>query len=320
MAIKASPLCISTNGAAETAPTFARGEDGDAYGERLLARLQDGARDRGQFDAVLIDEAQDWPCSWFQCAKLALKEPETGDLLIVGDGSQALYGARPFSWADAGIDARGRTINTKFDLDRNYRNTVEILRAAQPFSAKPKRGQAGEGAGILALPVDPGKAIRNGPEPVIVELETARDECHYAAALIETWLRGGVEIRGRREPVAPRDIGILYPRVRNDAMELLCGAPECFHPRGPADARRKGNRHPPGRRGAHTDHQGRRGLQFRFVVLLWADLLPYEQQTDERSELYVAMTRAEDVLVILHSGHSAYIDELRANDGSNPAR
>jgi superfamily I DNA/RNA helicase len=41
---------------------------------------------------------------------------------------------------------------------------------------------------------------------------------------------------------------------------------------------------------------------------------------NERSELYVAMTRAEDVLVILHSGHSAYIDELRANDGSNPAR
>jgi hypothetical protein len=39
---------------------------------------------RGRYDAVLIDEAQDWPCSWFQCAKLALKEPETGDLIIVG--------------------------------------------------------------------------------------------------------------------------------------------------------------------------------------------------------------------------------------------
>jgi hypothetical protein len=47
-------------------------------------------------------------------------------------------------------------------------------------------------------------------------------------------------------------------------------------------------------------------------VLIWADLLPYEEQADERSELYVAMTRAEDVLVVLHSGASAYIGELRA--------
>ncbi len=85
------------------------------------------------YDAVLIDEAQDWPCSWFQCAKLALKEPETGDLLIVGDGSQSLYRKRDFTWADAGIHASGRVINRKFDLDRNYRNTAEILRAARTF-------------------------------------------------------------------------------------------------------------------------------------------------------------------------------------------
>ena len=28
----------------------------------------------GATTAVLIDEAQDWPCSWFQCARLALEE------------------------------------------------------------------------------------------------------------------------------------------------------------------------------------------------------------------------------------------------------
>jgi hypothetical protein len=35
----------------------------------------------------LIDEAQDFAPSWFQCAKAALKEPGDGDLIIVGDGS-----------------------------------------------------------------------------------------------------------------------------------------------------------------------------------------------------------------------------------------
>jgi superfamily I DNA and RNA helicase len=66
---------------------FSEGEKDGAIGERLLARLRGDAGLRGRYDAVLIDEAQDWPCSWFQCARLALKEPETGDLMVVGDGS-----------------------------------------------------------------------------------------------------------------------------------------------------------------------------------------------------------------------------------------
>jgi hypothetical protein len=100
---------------------FRKGEDPGEFGDRLLPVLQNGARDRGRFDAVLIDESQDWPRSWFQCAKLALKEPETGDLLIVGDGSQSIYRRRDFTWAEAGIHAAGRVINKRFDLDRNYR-------------------------------------------------------------------------------------------------------------------------------------------------------------------------------------------------------
>jgi hypothetical protein len=41
-------------------------------------------------------------------AGMALKEPETGDLMIVGDGSQSLYRKRDFTWGDAGIHASGR--------------------------------------------------------------------------------------------------------------------------------------------------------------------------------------------------------------------
>jgi len=54
-----------------------------------------------------------------------------------GDGSQSLYRKRDFTWVDAGIHARGRVINRKFDLDRNYRNTAEILRAARTFAGPP---------------------------------------------------------------------------------------------------------------------------------------------------------------------------------------
>jgi len=289
---------------------FREGEDEDGFGERLLPVMQNGARDRGRYDAVLIDKAQDWPCSWFQCARLALREPDSGDLLVVGDGSQSLYRRRSFTWADAGIQAAGRVINARFDLDRNYRNTVEILRAARPFSARPGR----KNDGVLALPVDPDAALRNGPEPLIVRLDDPASECHYAAALIEGWLRGGIDLHGRRQRIRPRDIGVLYPRKRHDAsIDMLHDRLNGF-----TRAVRLTGEQPTG---SLRDDAVRilpihsaRGLQFRIVVLLWADLLPSRFKDSEdavdRSLFYVAMTRAEDMLAVLHSASSPYIEEL----------
>jgi superfamily I DNA/RNA helicase len=65
-----------------------------------------------------------------------------------------------------------------------------------------------------------------------------------------------------------------------------------------------------------------RGLQFRIVVLLWTHLLPSSFKTRddgiERGLLYVAMTRAKDVLVILHSGTSPYVEEIYRALGTVP--
>jgi hypothetical protein len=297
---------------------FQRGEEDGLFGERLLARLQDDAGLRGRYDAVLIDEAQDWPCSWFRCARLALKEPDTGDLLIVGDGSQSLYRKRRFTWADAGIQASGRVINKQFDLDRNYRNTAEILRAAQAFSARTSGAE-----GVLALPVEPDTAIRSGPQPWLIRLDNPASEVHYAAALIETWLLGGLEIGGQRQRIRPGDIGALYPRRRPDAtvsalLDRLNGFTRAVLPAGDKPT------------GTLRDEavkilpvHSARGLQFRVVLLLWADLLPSpfsgREEHIDRGLLYVAMTRAEDMLVILHSGNSAYVEELYAALGMTPS-
>lgn len=297
---------------------FRKDEEDAEFGERLLARLLDDANLRGRYDAVLIDEAQDWPCSWFQCAKLALKEPDTGNLLIVGDGSQSLYRKRDFTWADAGIHASGRVINRKFDLDRNYRNTVEILRTARAFAVPP----GSDTQGVLALPVEPETAIRSGAEPWLIQLDDAASEVHYAAALIETWLRGGLEIGGKHQRIKPSDIAVLYPRRRPDATvavlrDRLNGFTRTVLLAGESPI------------GALHDEavkilpmHSARGLQFRIVLLLWVDLLPSPFKSGEdgtdRGLLYVATTRAEDMLVILHSGKSPYVDELYRALGRTP--
>jgi hypothetical protein len=297
---------------------FGKGENNDAFGERLLARLQGDAGLCGRYDAVLIDEAQDWPCSWFQCARLALKEPETGDLLIVGDGNQALFRRRAFTWADAGIHAPGRVISRKFDLDRNYRNTAEILRATRPFAVQPASGRRS----VLAPPIDPEAAIRSGPEPLLVRLDDPATEMQYAAALIEGWLLGGLEIAGRRQSVKPGDIAVLYPRKHPGvAVQTLCERLSGFT----QAVLLAGDK----AKGALREDAvkilpmpGARGLQFRIVVLLWTHLLPstFNDRDDgiERALLYVAMTRAENMLAILHSGSSPYVDEIYRALGKTP--
>ena len=298
---------------------FRNGEEDGAFGDRLLARMQSSANLRSQFDSVLIDEAQDWPCSWFQCAKLALKEPDTGDLLIVGDGSQSLYRKRDFTWADAGIHAGGRVLNRKFDLDRNYRNTAEILSVARTFSARP----IGDVQQMPVFPVGPDTAVRSGAEPLLIQLDDASSEVHYAAALIETWLRGGLEIGGKHQRIKPSDIAVLYPKRRPDASVMaLCDRLNRF-----SRAVLLSGDSPTGTLQDEAvkilSMHGARGLQFRIVLLLWIDLLNPRSETSgdediERSLLYVAATRAEDMLVILHSGRSLHVNELYLALGKVP--
>jgi len=46
----------------------------EGIGPRLLQKLEGGSGDAAKYDAVLIDEAQDFAPSWFSCAKAAMKE------------------------------------------------------------------------------------------------------------------------------------------------------------------------------------------------------------------------------------------------------
>ena len=140
----------------------------EELGDRFLTMLENGCADTRRYDAVLIDEAQDFAVSWFKCVLEAMKEPNDGDLVIVGDGSQGLYGSSKVSWKEIGINARGRTISAKFDLDKNYRNSREIVELAAVFARNSENNDQTEDS-ILSLFVDPAKCQRStGIKPVLV--------------------------------------------------------------------------------------------------------------------------------------------------------
>jgi superfamily I DNA/RNA helicase len=179
------------------------------------------------------------------------------------------------------------------------RNSIQILRAAQPSRCGIRLAR---------------RAFQGCPS-------SQTPLC--AAALIETWLRGGIDIGGRRQRVKPGDIALLYPRKRAGAAvtalhDRLNGFTRAVLPAGDKPT------------GTLRDEavkilpiHSARGLQFRIVLLLWADLLPSRftagDDGSDRDLLYVAMTRAEDMLVVLHSGSSAYVEALYRALGMAPA-
>ncbi len=291
-------------------------DDAEKYGERFLQVLARGEGDARRYDAILVDEAQDFACSWFRCAKEALKEPDDGDLVIVGDGSQSLYRSRPFTWKDAGINAVGRVINQKFDLDRNYRNTAEILAAAHSFAGKATADN--DDAAVRGMEVSPKRALRQGPWPKVILAESRESEVNAVLGLVRQWVAEGFETANGRSTISANDIGILYPRLRRRdrvVMERLCAKLAEFKVVRLSGEEATGS---PADNGIKisTIHSAK-GLQFRAVILMWTDLLPSElddrNEDSERRQVYVALTRAEEVLAVTHSGPSIYVDEIKKN-------
>jgi UvrD-like helicase family protein/nuclease-like protein/AAA domain-containing protein len=294
-------------------------ETNNELGERLLRRLEQGYGDARSYDTVLIDEAQDFAPGWFRCALAAMKETNDGDLLIVGDGSQGLYrGNRAVSWEKLGIHARGRTIHKDCDLDKNYRNTREILELAAAFAAP---ASTEESDGVLAVGVDPAKALRStGQRPVLSRTKDRTEECARVLLLVDGLLKGKHGLKGIDGPVQGSEIGILYPRLVKGYRKLFSSFLTSLRKRGStvwlSDPEDKGAKRRVGELGikVQTIHSAK-GLQYRVVILMWADLLPSgfpdSDAEQERRLMYVALTRPEDMLFITCSGNSSFIGDIR---------
>jgi hypothetical protein len=287
---------------------FQDDEDEEAFGERLLERLRRGEGEAHKYDAVFIDEAQDFSKTWFLCAKLALKEPDDGDLLIVGDGSQYLYHRRQFTWKEAGVNAQGRTINTRFDLDKNYRNTREIMRIAAEFVSA-SGAQDDPELGLQTIRPDPDVALRSGPAPEMLEAPTLESELHIAVKKILAW---------REQGLKSSEIAVLY-RVNTqgwvrDLVSLISKHSAVFWPQD-----RRGRFADPSGVYVTTMHSAK-GLQWRAVLVMRCDTMPFTPETNndgaererlERGLMYVAMTRAEQMLAFTRSTMNGFASQIQ---------
>ena len=84
------------------------------------------------------------------------------------------------------MNAVGRTINTRFDLDKNYRNTREILKVSTEFVAT-NGEQTDPESGLQIVRPNPDFAPRSGPAPEMLTASTAEGELQGAVKKILAW-------------------------------------------------------------------------------------------------------------------------------------
>ena len=82
------------------------------------------------FDAILVDEGQDYNKDWWQTLRAAV-EPD-GEMLLVADKTQNIYG-KDLTWLDGSL--RGTGISSRwYNLETSYRLPPEIVPILEDFA------------------------------------------------------------------------------------------------------------------------------------------------------------------------------------------
>ena len=255
-------------------------------------------------DHVILDESQDVSVAQLRfLASLAADRPN--GLFFAGDLGQRIFQV-PFSWASLGVDVRGRSQTLRI----NYRTSHQIRRQADRLLHPEVSDVDGNTESRIGT-----VSAFNGPEPEILLCDEEHDECRRVASCIDGWLRSGfapseIAIFVRSEAQIQRALAVL--KLTGAEGMILDGSE-------PSDAEGVA---------VSTMHRAK-GLEFRAVAVMCCDdeVVPLQERiaavadksgleevySTERHLLYVACTRARDVLVISAvQPESEFLDDLVA--------
>ncbi|MCF8063041.1 MAG: AAA family ATPase [Deltaproteobacteria bacterium] len=256
-----------------------------------------------RFDAVLVDEAQDFSDDMLRVVTEMLRPG--GDLVVALDASQDLYGRRS-AWESLGVRARGRTRR----LEHVYRNTAEIFEFGRRFLGR----QAVRRRQPAVLP-EPWPF--QGPLPQLRRFESMDAVLSFVAGEI----RARVETEGRSGETAVIYDDKIYGRDRfsydNRAMPMrILGALEQAGVGArwvSRDARPKRAFEPGREPVVLISIHSAKGLDFDRVYLVGVDrIVPPEAATKKvQATLYVALTRARYALVVPYVEETPFIHRMR---------
>ncbi|MFS0777643.1 3'-5' exonuclease [Neobacillus sp. 3P2-tot-E-2] len=255
------------------------------------------------YDAVLIDEGQDFEADWLRLVSLLINA-DTQSLLLVEDRAQTIYQRKRSYLEDTGLSFRGRSKV----LSINYRNTQQIVKFAWEFyrnhsmfkNKVVNRELEGE---IIA----PQSTKRRGPEPGIVKAANFFEEMRIVARSIKKLHMD--------KKVPLEDILILYRVKRTHKYPIIDIIKRSLKDEGLAyfwitenDISKRSYEKDDGKVKISTIDSSK-GLDFRAVFIVNVDSMPFpleENKEREVSLLYIGMTRAKEYLCLSYSGESEF--------------
>lgn len=243
--------------------------------------------DYRHYDAILIDEAQDFEENWFSTIRKLLN-PQTNSLLITCDGLQGIYARKRFFWKDVGIKAKGRV--TKFT--KTYRNPENIGKVAYNFLIKDSE--------FLKL-------VKN-EDDFLETREFERKGGTFEIILNKDRQEAYVEILSKILIFLKKKWSILILFTRN--TDIFENKHKILQLMDDTDIEWNNLKKTSlGKQGVYIGTlQGTKGLETDVVIIPDVDLIyPY---IDNRQLLYVGMTRALNALVISASKENEFIRDL----------
>jgi hypothetical protein len=288
-------------------PVHFENEDFEYYNqviEKTLNTVTEGRNAVEPFDAIFIDEAQDFNGEMLSIVMALHKSG--GDLVIALDSFQDLY-KRKRSWKSLGVRASGRTRTLK----QVYRNTEEIKRFSQRFIGE-KTDQDRQ------LTILPRTLVLHGDVPVLCRFPN-----HDA---IETFLANDIKERVKKGDYKRSEIAIIYDDkvygskgFTYDNRALPMGMLKKLESAGiptkwvSQDVRTKEMFDVTTDKVSLISIHSSKGLDFDLVYLTGVDHINLSEsiRKDLITLVYVAMTRAKHRLVIPYVRESALIRRMK---------
>lgn len=152
---------------------FADRDDSDFWEVRLPQQMREIAQtlpEGERFDAIIVDEAQDFADHWWHPLMKALKDEEAGGLYVYSDENQrifARFGQPPVPLVP-------------LVLDHNLRNTQQIAKAFGPLAPMRMHPKGGDGAEVTFIACDSRDVVDVADEQVDRLLESGWQPEHVA--------------------------------------------------------------------------------------------------------------------------------------------
>lgn len=264
-----------------------------------------------KYDYILVDEAQDLSYAKLKVAKLLTRRTIT----IAADKAQKIY-STSFSWKEIGIDIRGKASKS---LEKTFRSTKQVVQLAESLLEVNRAQQEDQ-----SEYTDPVLPEREGELPQVIFCKTALDERDIVIGLARKYIK------------ANNVVGILY-RSYSEYITLKKWLMNAGIVPEEISKQTEWSLNKPGVK-LSTLHSSK-GLEFDVIIIPkfteanlplssmveGADQEQLEEiKAQERSLLYVGMTRAKYNLYLTFSGKpSCYLYDFEpsyykyiSNDGT----